>query len=842
MPKFEVVMVDEDRNKRAMDSLKQVLKAFLEFTCSLQEVEDEQTRFSVLSDLLSLIYKAPMLISHAPVKESSTPTTAHEYFFTYVIARHYRDFNTGDPLNFMAELEKERKRLDALFQYVAQLREVYEALLDTPADTRPGYNFTSLAAHLELTSLMVWLLQEGSLDLNYLRLAALLHDVGKLTAPEAHVREGSQLLQGLGESCLDMKRVLDLVEKHHDRLFSLVTRSDHLASASERLKDVVEREVQKYRLRECFQMTARQAADCYSKYRNEYIEASKKIYVSVLKSVMDEGQLDDVKRDQNKLPYLSEVESATRYELREPTGTQKTLGYLVYVDFPGIQRFLTDFPKLRDISFASLFVDFMVGVYAFARIDELFRQRSKSKLPAEALLSAYGGHSMIVVRADLPKEEIAGLKIGSDKLEVNLDVRVADFASDAGIRNYNEIWEELESQAVGRFVVNWEEKVYSPGLHAVCSSCGVRPALAVDRSEDKLCERCSSVRSESKIRGFSARVDTTYLVGGTPVKPRDSAGSMDVNERAMEFIAGDREDEGRYAAVVKADGNNAGVIFRYNATFSEYLDKSFRLDYWMKRAFYDTLVKVGDKDLQARILAGVQYVGGDDLFLIMPSLISIPFLVEMFKRVEEGTGFKFKVGVVAVKKDHPVQFAYRTSNELMKSSKYRLRTKNRDEDGTVSTISCLVYSSTLATEGSVNRLKELWRGNLTFVRFDNPLDNVEGLLKLVKIDLANAVKLWRGQSPDPDVDPEDWARDKLRPLEEITGYSLRNDPWTALSYMVRQRSREDDQYVREVTDFVLKSRKVEEHGGDFTWKFPALDYREMIKTVRVGLGTKGLRP
>ena len=846
-------------NSYLKENVVKALTAMAMTSCQIAK-GDGLKAMDVFTDLVTAFYKLPMFISHAPVAMGKFQPTAFEYFLIYVVARHVKEVEVTKetPLeeifNALESFEHVELLRRLVREYFHSIRDVYEALLNTPADTRPGFNFTSLASHLQMTSLMSWLLQTESVDLNYLRLASLLHDLGKLINPKEHVTASLEILNEVAKrlegSCIELDRVAQLIKTHHGGVETIVQRADRLAASADRLERLVKEALEGSKVPysdeygQC--LSSNDTYECISRLGEEkYTALSKELYKYILGKVVRKKTLED---PEAKLlpctPSKVEGDEQGSSDKGKPKGGPK--GYLVYIDLPSIQKFITNFPKLRDMSFASMLVDFLVTVYAFMLLDTEFYRRTskKSRLPAEALLSGYGGHSYIVVRSDFcqkdcvkeVKEALRGLK-PLEELDVKLSVYVSDFAYEDQVLNYQDVWDNIEGQFYERYLVDFAESVYSIGLHRVCENCGLRPA-AVTKDGRYLCKRCSTIHNMSTSRGFMSKVGATYLINGKEVSPLNSAKDFSENfsEYAMEFIAGYKdENDSKYVALLKADGNRGGAIFKMSATFSEYVDKSFRLDYGVKKAFYETLAELleaeekeginkDSKDsLVGRVLSGVLYLGGDDITLLLPSVVALPFAVRLFEKASEYTGFTFKVGIVVVKPDHPVQFAFQAADELMEKSKIR--------DKYETSIATAVFSSTLASRAVIDT--EIKRGQDYFV-VTNSINDVRKLLELANLyDLREVVKLYNS--------PEAWelTREKLRALEDLVSYAetSRKGYYDVIAYAIRGLAKSGG-YDRDLLRTLLKAA---DRGDGKLGKVPLYDYYFMLKTFRVGVGARSSR-
>ena len=881
LPEFRVVFDGEDGkvyegNKNLKEKIVDTLAHMARISCEIAK-GNEKKAMDIYADIVSMLYKLPMFVSYAPIAEETKVNkvnyipTAFEYFFIYTVARHVMDItidkNTSleDVFKKLESFERIDMLRSLIRSYSLSIREIYEALINTPADTRPGFNFTSLASHLQLTSLISWLLQPYSIDLSYLRVASLLHDIGKLIDPRHHVTEAINILRKLenalesGGACIKLERVKELIASHHGDYENIAQKADRLASSADRLTELVNKALDTIEygkeVKECFNKEHEQSYDSFTNLGKEkYEKVSKDIYKFILSQVVSEEVIKN--EDVKVFPFIPEKVEKGVKEIQPG----RLLGYLVYIDVPGIQNFITNFSKLRDMSFASMLVDFLVTVYSFMLLDTEFSSRVNSRLPAEALLSGYGGHSYLVVRKDICnsdkcyeeiKDLFRGIKLLSN-LDLKLQVSIAEFAYDNYIKNYNKVWDEIKDQFSERHLVDFDEEIYSMGLHMVCDNCGIRPAsvFAKDFGE-YLCKRCYEVRRLSSTRGFTSKVKLTYLLpaGEVPLKitPEKSAKKIfgeNYTEYAMEFITGYKGlEDTRYVSIIKADGNRGGIIFSASVTFSDYIDKSFRLDYGVKKAFYETLTELAnaereflksddDLPLTSRILSGVLYLGGDDLTILVPSIIAIPFAVKFFEKATQFTGFTFKVGIVSVKPDHPIQFAFQASDELMERSKIKPErdSKNAIEYNKTS-IACMVFSSTLASKSVIHsEISKYKKPNNSYLVVANDIKKVKELLELANLyEFKDVVSLYNSENDKKEI------REKLRQLEDIVSYAetnldKSNGYLRTLAYILRKIAKSDRAYDKEI----LK-KLVEKKEGSLK-EIPLYDYYFILKTFKVGVG------
>ncbi len=812
----KVVFVDEERNARAVASFVGLAADLLQMLRGVKsdfKMSDGEAA-SLLADILSLVYRAPLLLPPVPHQPRGAGGPRYvfnnfDYFAVYVAARHLAREGLEVPGDVFGALDavspqgKSKEVLDALdlsYRILDFLRskenyqritELYEALLFTPADTRPGFNYTSLASHLTLTSLVLALRNPRSEELPLMRLAALFHDLGKLTNPVNHVEEGARIVRLIAEraSSGGVDWAVELLEKLREKVYEHheagpLHDADVAVSASERLKNLVYASLTSdagRRVRDCYDLRGRQGFDCFRERltKEEYESLSAELYASLAERAGGEGC--------------------------ESPGIH---AYIYYVNFPGVQSFIRNFPKLRDMSTASFLVDFTVSTLPFALIDQLLHSKAGARLPAEALLVGYGGHSFIAAPAILEPEEVEEAVRAVSGLEVRLEVSHAPFLLQAGVAlalpSYRCVWEHISSGRLRRYYIeSFEERAYSYGKHRLCDRCGRKPALPDPTEEGEyLCELCRRVYEVSKSRGLLARVMQRYFVGDRAVDVLEGMELEEFLEKAMYYIAGMDGEEKRYLAVFTFDGNNAGRIFGSSVTFSEYLDKSYLADYAIKKAYREALENLlarGERYVKS-VLAGTVYLGGDEGLLLLPSAVAVDFASDFLSGASAVCGFTYKSGMVVVDPTHPVQFAVEASHLLAEKAK---------ADGNTLGV---VVSSNLVDARSLESL----------------LGELEGYIR-VKNLIDDHVKFVREAAGDKDA-----ASRMLRALEKALRLEPRNQLEFVL-YLMKEHANSNDERVK-----VLLHRIIREAAGTVGERgmrvIPVYDYYFMLKTYKVGGG------
>ncbi len=456
--------------------------------------------------------------------------------------------------------------------------------------------------------------------------------------------------------------------------------------------------------------------------------------------------------------------------------TKNIKGYIYYINFTGVQSFIEYFSNLKDISTASFMVDFIVSTLPFVHFDNLLSH--KTRLPLEALLVVSGGHSILIGRSDVKPEDFIN-EIENDQLLKGLDIELSiayrPFFINDDLVSYDVVTDLIRESQFNN--LNFKgTKVLSLGLHRNCDNCKERPAVE-KIGEEYLCSRCKIIRDYSNKRGFSARVMPKYYINGKEVE----IGYNEIDP--MVFISGGRSnDDSRYTSIIKFDANDASKYFANTLTWSEYVDKSFYTDYWIKKSLRDTVNAYYNKnpEMIKRLIAGIQFLGGDEGLLISPSLISINFMIDMINEVNNKTGVNFKVGIATVKPDHPIQFAIFTAEKIMDKAKI----KEGKGDNSIG----IIFSPSFISPSVVESFQKA--GDFTILTFQNTFSQIEEILNDVSIDVSK--------------EDDDNLKDYVRELEDIVEFHYRHKNINeTLIYLIRERIRY--RKYSQLIDLILKS-------------------------------------
>lgn len=354
---------------------------------------------------------------------------------------------------------------------------------------------------------------------------------------------------------------------------------------------------------------------------------------------------------------------------------------IMFVNFGGVESYLSSFWRLKDYAASSALVDIMVSSLAFSSLDAMVQ----GFLPHESLVIMHGGHSDILFPARDPPEKLKDALEGSlkgiwESFRARIEVSAGYYVKDGAITyNYGELVSRSKFESFSKF----KPEVHSYGLHRVCDNCGSYPATQYYQKDNEyLCESCYRVRKFSEYYSVGRKVRSSFVL--------PFAGSMILNpeqsneEDPMRYIGG-----GGYVTVVKFDGNDMTDYFKSEDLIS-YASKSYYL-YWEVMKDYSRAVqKVSEScpgDLAHRIVSGTIYLAGDEGVLVLPPEVAPSFLVYFAENIRN---INLKVGALTVKAEHPFSVSVEVSERLMGDAKIK--------QGRETTIGYLISESGITPE------------------------------------------------------------------------------------------------------------------------------------------------
>jgi len=611
-------------------------------------------------------------------------------------------------------------------------------LLGYPADTRIGYNNTSLIVHSILTSAYAWIIaymdKHDGLEALLYALAGLLHDIGKPIDPRNHVEKGIEFIENvlgdvlkkaIGETLYST--LLKIIEQHHGEDVT-ITEADRLA-ASERstvlvmeylrddLKKVLENMEKGIREPDLKEFVGKAKADPELLYR--YIEKY---------GYSQQAWRDLVWRTWIKLYedyYHDMLEINEKYGDRLWSSTETVIGeysfsgkerYIKFlsIDIRGIQKIINGSKDLRIMAVSSYLIDLWLMSILHNKINEFLLSRYDTYLPLSSIILASGGSSLIAIPnysnlVNELKERIMNQFSKIDELGLDLEVVAVDVDyTPSYIDLYKSIVNKMD---VEKHIRSSKERIIHPGLGARCDLCGLKPASYIITRYGEAAEVCQECYIRWKIGSeliyfkhkMSSRIDGEEI-GQIIRKIRfDGSGEMVeedlLNKYWIEVIAGMPPDPSLHGrilnySILNIDGNLMGYYMSLSKSFTEAVEKSYRIDYSMKIALrrFAELIKesieeavklLGVEDTEAelrevaRYVLGIMYAGGDDAKIASPSYLAIPLALHLAKTFHEELGCttSVSIGIASGPPKHCVWGLNDASHELMEISKKQVGRK-----------------------------------------------------------------------------------------------------------------------------------------------------------------------
>ncbi len=623
----------------------------------------------LVADLIALYFKAPLMIDpifgliRSPFKI---------YFIWRILEKKFKE-ESRKPLEQF--LDKDLEVLlqsglnDVLEIFDRESRDAEIVISKIPADTRPGYNCSSLIVHLLAVSSLAWSIgvQKGlsRKDLAVLRIAALLHDIAKPLKPREHAKESASLAEWLlrralkGRADEDLSRIVDVIKRHHERdhdmLVEVLKEADRLAAATDRVNSIVKSLV----IPEIAKSLGMSEEEAFSIM---YVKGGQETWDRWEK--LSDRILDLTERCAKELA-TTPLGDILRDESEEGKSTGSEVN-LVLVDVASIQSFVKGSEKLQIVSASSYVVDLAVMFNALRYLQYNLLESDGVWYPVEGFLYSAGGNIQALVPDKLLDRTCEYLRRSfseglGDLGRLNVRIVHTKFSP-----NYRKMFDQLEERLLREklFVKDIAgEPALLTGIEKVCDLCKRKPAegerVKFGDEELDICRECRAkyrmYREFGHIRNKweKARPDPGCEITVQEVFEGRKWG--EVADMIMEIIAGhDSKPEGERLlnlAVVDVDGNLMGAFMSKAFSLSDALERSARIDLALKKAFRKAIesIRNGLKDVEgadpnkeiSRALLGLQYIGGDDALLFLPSWAAIPFVVTMMIEFSREMGHFF---------------------------------------------------------------------------------------------------------------------------------------------------------------------------------------------------------
>jgi len=694
----------------------------------------EEEKIKLFANLVTLIYKAPMIMPPFlrginPVIETpgylllirfllpkvfdiNFPLNLYEYKEEEIKDRNLRYFN--ELVHLAHELiEKYIPTLKNIVMEESKIRLIRELFFETPADTRPLLNTSSLVVHLLATSALAWAMAKkdgiDEKELCILRLAALFHDIGKPFNWERHVLESvnifRKIFQGiLSQSILD--KVSDLIRQHHSGgatgLVRYLIEADRIASNIDRLANYVSEALNKIpgideNVKNIIKdwVEGRRGWETFNELIKEMksFEKVKELYEEIIRKSLE-------------VP-IEKVE-----EKEEITGIS-----LMKIDTRKIQKYVFGGLRIPEVAGGSRIIDLLI-------MYDIPSKLLLNDFPAENILYTAGGNIVLLI----PDNEYARLRdlfkeIFSSETYRQIDYMIAKTTLKI---NIVETLEDLERRlSIGKIMENLqnEKSLEVSPIAYLCDSCREYPAAIIDRvgeDEDRLCIYCFAKRQFGRLFTFKSKLKALrksrlwkllskyvmeYIAGHSPEKLK-----LLEERRVREF------GEYRDLAVIKSDGNLMGYFMAQSRSLTDLLERSYRVDLALKQGYSfalsmieNELRSVFENELKAkewieRIYLGTIFMGGDDVFIIMPAWLSIPFSLILAETFHKELGYHdelsisptLTIGISSGKPKAPIWSLVETAASLLDYGK----TRGGRRSGTGGALAFLVSKSLVFTSES----------------------------------------------------------------------------------------------------------------------------------------------
>lgn len=782
-----IVPLMEEEGKRVWVSSWNPRELEIRFTEYIQKLGNWLKNFEFNRDVKSLetlanaivaFYKLPLLATLLPpgVELSETPFLPQELYWLWIFTKEIELWKAKLielPMGKFRKAMKGRRELKCLEELLidSKLKELaYEIFTRVPSDTRPGCNTSKLIPHLLATSAIaasVYLsktlragavdLEQQFLELNLLRIASLLHDIGKPQAwrecienrswgPHAPQSENlvRKLLSGIGLPEDFINVIAVLVKYHHDPekipreyyelningrilrvrikfLSEILMHSDRVSSAIDRLLKrsmeilSAEPDIEKRIGKEEFS-----SGNYWLRQPNETVED---FTARISKRIFEETRVGEESK-----PILVAGEAI----------------YVISIDVRRIKEFISR-EALRVVIATSYLVDAFI-TYSIPRVLNAYL-----KLPPENVIYAGGGFTIAIGHGKLDEKEL--LRRANNVLGVEL---MATLAYTPLREDWQYTMELLSAELTRRkCTLTDSDSLILLGIEELCEMCNRRPA----EKEIRRPEGVESVCSECyKLWEFAGDI---YIRGKLEAL-KINLNWEDLKEYLIEWLSGSErfKEKGYNIAIVEADGNMMGEFTGTSVSLTDAIERSIRIDYALKKGLLEvmeelTSIEEGGRII-ARVFTGLTYAGGDDMLAIWPAWLAIPislYIAYWFWRLMGGVR-QLSVGIASGKVKHNIWALKETAHELLKLCKSRFRlelTSSGDTSkmyDTILVLSFLYSDSQVLLPAHIGMYKEYEAQGILHQPYALSMGNIQ-YSKLG--DLRNLLRIIVGDTSDKSI-------------------------------------------------------------------------------------------
>lgn len=694
----------------------------------LQGVERAACLIDRLADAVSIALRRYFVIPLTPLPlsedvESIVPTP-HDILYAWLLGRGCPGVEAllNTKLTELARMEMLERLRELVINMLkgledvlrpprseAEIEERLNLLMNLPSDTRPGCSISKLIPHLLTTAglsvakylsryVTTSLAPVARLELALLRLAALLHDIGKPRAwvetyrsgaPYSHAKASIEILEKIGLPNLlealgigELYEALrELVEKHHRptelpaihnigslgiavrlrELGSILSEADRDSSNIDRLsrifanatRDILSSYAAKHGLR-VEELFTGVGAEVWN------------VWLSLPRDVLEKAveKIGERIRARTLPPEALE-------EDYEPVGGVK----LLLIDIAGIQSFIRR-ESLRILTSASFVID-LCTIYAIPRalIEEL-------GISLDSIVYAGGGTVIAFVPDQVDESRIERVENRVRRL-IPFSIRL-----NYVIENLMHSWPASMRIAIAKLsakknLVRSTNALPELGYEVMCEFCGRKPATTKTNG-CYVCEECKAL--EDLGSGFYVSTKLRILRGFGYGKADELLRQVgELYGFLMNWLSGVELEKVRRKqfkiALVKIDGNAVGQYMASALNITEAMCRSMRIDMGLKLGFLNAMAELrqvlGDKfeDLAIRIYVGTLYAGGDDALAVWPSFVALPIaltIAKTFWRMNGGE-VSLSIAIAAAKPKHNIWNVLEAADHMLKKCKDRYR-------------------------------------------------------------------------------------------------------------------------------------------------------------------------
>ncbi|MEM2178320.1 MAG: HD domain-containing protein [Candidatus Methanomethylicaceae archaeon] len=733
-----------DNDIEIYKSILEKLKEFITATFKIvpKELNDIE-KLELISDLISLFFRLPLLKEIIP-STTLNPLKIYLYYRLY-----YKIYVPKDPIEFIEEAYKNLSKFQntVLFKILSEeelSNNIEKVWFTIPADTRPGFNTSGLIPHLLLTSAISWILAIDKgfnrKDIAILRLASLLHDIGKPFNYKKHVEVSKIIAEILLKDLIPLDEINRIIENHHileysDRYVDILREADRIASTIDRIKNLIEKyigeDIKDYAIKLGLKYEnafgiGKDSWDFWSKIVKEDIEGFKNLCKKFVEKIRKETE------------NFTKPIKVSPEEIRE---YEKIL--ICICDIASIQSFIKRSQEIRITIAASQVIDNIVMAYIPLYIQLGILSKINVWYPYESYIYTAGGVDEFLLPSNIVhniENVIKEINEKISKYEASLRFAYSEIYNDMYTMLKN-LFRKLSDK---KYSVKLESKTIEEyevrnGSEILCNICykdkPIRKKETIEGTKE-LCNICYSLYDLGNNISFKERYESSIILNGKEYNFKKIYGNKDwddISKYIIEIISGHSEIEldflergrikRRNVAIVKIDGNLMGPFMGTSISFTDVYERSARIDLALKKSIFKALEKIhnGINDLInddieaikqcAAILLGILYAGGDDSLIILPSWLALLFswIIGNEFRLNLGNARGLGIGIAVGNAKANIWSLISASDELKTEAKKYIR-----NNPSYTSIMFDIAEETTLTDGIVkSRLRYLENEKLT---------------------------------------------------------------------------------------------------------------------------------